>query len=881
MKTRVHSAQSGVALVTTVIIVAVLAVVAVAFMQSTSTDRLSSRTVANYYRAQLAAESGIAAGMAAITASLTDGRSGPAQWNYITGHLTGNPLLTNSAVNAESDSFAFIAQINPADGATLATRFLTSAPGEMGEALVPIDDNDGGPRYPAGWVGMTASNASGVITTNARFAFWVSDDTTKVNPKVTGSASPRSFATDSSRIALMLRAAANVRGESRPVPPGILARVSSTTPSTKATNWRGVPAVVRDAPVLLTPATLSLLLEDADLFSEPIRSLEHDVATATISAQVAPNGQPKLNLTRLKNYLDSLPKSQNPGNRRFQALEGILDAGKRDLHKRWGGGHLAALRDSKVLGAKYSEQELRQFVANLFDVIDEDFIPTTDDANNPTVFGTEMRYVAGGGLQGHPVMTYVSAGHFAGRVNPNGRSRVRTHLAIGFVNPWPEPTEAWNKYRPDLLVTPSDPIFPILSTDRSPAPDFTDSLSGATAPFPNSQGIARRSGFLFPCTGGPPHYSAFEDRSGRLPEVTDLQFTVNRARLIYRSSDGSDYVVSYMAGSPTLRAKPDIVPAGGDSQNRLAFESGRDAYWLRNDPRLPPQAANWTIAPNGGGGTASGTIPGPGTSIPYMASQTVGDGAQGLSGSIGAGMASTDPKQWYRSSSIANHLNMDGSLSFEAGQLRINSTGLVGYLSVGKPWQTLTLHAANENNPEGQEDWKLLDYIYAGSESSTGNEVLQVNMAPNQPYGPGGEKADLPGGFSRNASANPNNVNWNTWRSILEGIPGVDGDELASRLALGAAEPYGSSFNFLRATAAIDLGDTDFERERLARYLADLVSSRSQSFTVYAVGEALAPVAEGTQPRVASRVRGRGRVQIGLDPINGGVTVKLLGMTFY
>jgi len=64
---RVHNlGERGVALVTTVIVVAVLAVVAVAFMQSTTTDRLSSRSVANYTRAKLAAEGGAAAAEAMV-----------------------------------------------------------------------------------------------------------------------------------------------------------------------------------------------------------------------------------------------------------------------------------------------------------------------------------------------------------------------------------------------------------------------------------------------------------------------------------------------------------------------------------------------------------------------------------------------------------------------------------------------------------------------------------------------------------------------------------------------------------------------------------------------------------------------------------------------
>ncbi len=66
MKRREQQPQSGAALVITVIVVAVLAVVAAAFMQSSSTDRLSSRTVTDYYKAQLAAEAGLGEFMASL-----------------------------------------------------------------------------------------------------------------------------------------------------------------------------------------------------------------------------------------------------------------------------------------------------------------------------------------------------------------------------------------------------------------------------------------------------------------------------------------------------------------------------------------------------------------------------------------------------------------------------------------------------------------------------------------------------------------------------------------------------------------------------------------------------------------------------------------------
>lgn len=59
MKRKSTKQEQGVALVVTVIVVAMLAVVGVALMQSTSADRAASRSVANIFRARLAAEAGL------------------------------------------------------------------------------------------------------------------------------------------------------------------------------------------------------------------------------------------------------------------------------------------------------------------------------------------------------------------------------------------------------------------------------------------------------------------------------------------------------------------------------------------------------------------------------------------------------------------------------------------------------------------------------------------------------------------------------------------------------------------------------------------------------------------------------------------------------
>jgi len=863
---RKHTDESGVALITTVIVVAVLAVVAVAFMQSTTLDRASARAGVNYFRAQLAAEAGLAAGMAQMAQAITQGRSGQQQWNYVSGQLA----VQNSAVNAEASTVAFIAQVNPANGTLSTPTLLVSAPsgGSTSSVTIPVAEGPVEPEYPAGWILVSTTNTAGAVS-DARYAFWVSDDTTKLNQRVHGLNSVQSLGVDPGNVPLLLRDTPTQSAASTRLPSTALASLASSATVSGLRWWNGQNMVRRDS-LVLTPETTRLL---ADGTAAPSQSLENDLAPESLSSPVAPNGQPKVNLSRLKAYLDSLPKSQQSGNLRFQAVAGILDAGSTDLHARWGGGDLSFLVNPSFMGGKYTAQEARQLVANLFDAIDEDFIPTIDDRNNPTVFGTEMRLV-NGQLQGHPVLVYAGTGHFAGTPNPNnGNSRIRTHLALGFANPWPSPSEAWNRYNVEMNVTPSDPLFPTLTTanaeQRLSSPP---GLSGGSLP--------ARSGFLFPCgSAAQPHYSAFVDAPFNR-QVTGLTFQINTADLIYRSTEG-DFLVARLPGSPALQANPSTIPAGGDGVNRTAWQPNRQSYWLRSDFRLSPAAANWTTLVNGAGGGSSGIIPGPSAAINYMASANQGDGAQGLLGRINANMTSVDPAQWYRSASITNHLGMDGSLLFTNGATRIRSSGFLGFLSVGKPWQTVTLHAQNANNPPGREDWKLLDFVYSGDQINATNEVLFADMGAGSVFGPGGARAGQPGLFSPDGAINVHSPNRNSWRALFSGVVS-DAIALADELATTTPGRVSTNtFDFLR-NINLDSGATnDFARERPLRFVADSLTSRSRSFTVYAVGEALAPAQAGQSARVISSAYYRGRVRVGLDTNTGGVDLHLIEASTY
>ena len=221
-----HPRERGVALVTTVIVVAVLAVVAVAFMQSTTTDRLSSRSVANYTRAKLAAEGGAAAAEAMITDLVKRYPDSATVWQNIGG---GAPNGTNNEATVlylrarASDTNLGASPAQFGGEVTILAQPLVSRVGATPETFntnplplssvassvpFPADTavninatnavrpepfvgsrsstNPGAPITAAQWIYMTR-NGGPVNATNpyiARYAFWIEDESFKVNLNV-------------------------------------------------------------------------------------------------------------------------------------------------------------------------------------------------------------------------------------------------------------------------------------------------------------------------------------------------------------------------------------------------------------------------------------------------------------------------------------------------------------------------------------------------------------------------------------------------------------------------------------------------------------------------------------------------------------------------
>lgn len=230
--------EHGVALVTTVIVVAVLAVVAAAFMQSTTVDRLSARSVGNHYRAKLAAEAAAAAAQSMVVRLIQRYPDSVTVWQNIGGvntneatvlyvralsnntsaaaspgmfgnqvailarplvSLTG--LLTNTNIqlfplNVLSNALPFDASADPGTMVNLNATNNVQPRAFIGIRTIASTNTNAdtpvlyeAPKAAAQWVyigekpGPTNPNNPAV----ARFAFWVEDESFKLNLNIAGS----------------------------------------------------------------------------------------------------------------------------------------------------------------------------------------------------------------------------------------------------------------------------------------------------------------------------------------------------------------------------------------------------------------------------------------------------------------------------------------------------------------------------------------------------------------------------------------------------------------------------------------------------------------------------------------------------------------------
>lgn len=806
-------------LVTALLVLVVLSTITVAFMQSMSIERLIAKSLANKTRAILAAESGLSAALARFSnlnspnfVVAQDRSAGsPETWPLVLYTLDsdGTPVATNS-----------MALGTPALG-NHTFKFATNY--ERKTPLHSLVDSES--------------------QTNGAFAFTVIANTSK---QYLGSAA---YPTTNRLFAI-------TRNEL----PIILTNLVSLNP-TQTGIWNAL-ANNSSTSQLLTTSSYNQFFSAAN--SPDFSDRWADLSAWASSA--APSGKEKVDLRRLKYYLDSLSISQSSGNPKSQVVEALLGLPSSVSPSSWGNGTLAWLISPKN-PHRYSNSEGRQIIANLVDYLDEDLHPTTDNVDSPTYFGVEGRFRSDGKVQGHPVATSIGHGlvfNLSGASGYKGwlnSTRVLTFWSL--VNPWSADIqnlfgfysieleiEVLGNATGGLLGPSAQSYFNVILNERLNEGNSTlNAYSGST--YPQSP-----SGFSYA------NFKSFQpaNRQPKGMSFQNIQFRIKKGRLKFTDTSNLSSYVQVLDG---LKATPVSMnpssftlpsPSWGTS---VVYRPGnvRNALFLNNDFRLGFRADSWKTGQLTTGEAASSGPPGIGVvqNIFSSMNSTQGDGIQGVNTNF----------LWYKSSALTNHLfvrspqkitNNPASVSYNRKsspvpqELAVESIAELGYIFSGRPWQTLRM--VETNNLSKRADYKILDYISPGTFAQTNltqfpipSQVGLVNISE-------GLNSTFQSLFTNipNISNPTNFVDFLRYANATVGYPYLSPGEL------------GANTNFQTPSAS-----TKFARESLMRSIANIITTRSDEFTVLSYGEARDPLRPN---RIVSKAKLAAKIRIVSNPKN-------------
>jgi len=840
--------ESGAALVVTLIVIVVLAAVAVAFIQNTGLDRAGSRSLANVYRAQLAAEAGLAEAMALIQQNVNN-------FAYATGSKTegdGYRTFIRPLKKSATGTWEFAGDALDLD---------SGSGGEEVGLVLAGTQTEPELEQKASW--RTLSGPPGGSGPSTRYAFWVDEGGAKQSLAWWGGAAAPASGNSLTNLAQLAPLLPDQTGESAaPFPESALESIAEqrkmmptnfTLAGTEFDSFAGQST-------LPTVATVNLL--DSALEG---RVNSYFFTLNSASGAASPTGSPKLNLAALAHYVKNLNSDQGADSPKAKLVDDLLKE-KPDNADSWGGGSLRWLADS----GKYSEAEQKQIVANIIDYLDEDLMPTTDSTDSPSYFGVEFKMTDGGEVRGHPFINFVGLGStFNWKRNDPEQGRLNSTLILAFlglVNPWTSalPTAA---YSPEISIEVQGNVSGG-NLGSSASAYFVGELDQNLENVPQSE-LEPRTGLTFPDTArSSVQYNArkdfFGEGSPQPPGISfsDIVYRIKSLRLKFASDDGSEGYVQILSSAETTMdpanvsyrgRTPDVYKITRDSPNQ------QDLH-LKADPRMNFRASAWVNSSSSGGRDKD--VPSPTASLDVT--EGVGadwDEAQGMS---------TD-SSWYKSSSVTNHF----SRSSKSG---MSSIGELGFIWTGKPWQTLNL--LKTDSPQTA-DWNLLDYVSAGrmaakdgsdAEGDGGASVATLPLAA--PFG-----TDFPEDATLNAvliaqgGFNVNTRKRATVQAVLDSAEGVS-EEAADAMLGKDSGSQASTFGEI-ATMAPDLveGEFKFQREAAQRALANIAVNHSRVFTVYSVGEY-------RQGNSSSRVQLEADIFVGVDPETGDPLVQVINKRF-
>lgn len=797
-------------LITTLLVLVVLSTIVVAFMQSMSIERSVARSVLNKERAVFAAESGLSTALARIAGSTSSNfvvaqdrsNSDPRSWPtiFIGLNASGVPQTTNSLANV---------------GLPVITNhvFRLATNIEKVASVHPVLDADG--------------------RTNGSFAFVVIDNTAKQNLQRYPAITPRGYTTTLREVPLMM--------------PSLLP-LSSSQSNTINTN-AAAPSFQSG---ILSVASFNQFFAT----NNSPNASEAWAANESWAAMVAPNGQPKINLRKLKFYLDNLSVSQISGNPKSLAVEGLLGQSP-GFSSNWGGGTLDWLISTDNPG-RYTMDEARQIAANLIDYLDDDLHPTTDNVESPTYFGVEARFLPSGRVRGHPYVTAIGHGlvfNLSTASGFNGWLNSTRVLAFwSLVNPWSETiSEFHTAYRVEMEVAVNGLSSGGLRGDQ--AQNYFDKvLNERLDQGPNN--LPPYTGSTFPESPSGLSFANFlsfqpANRQPAGMSFSNVSFSLEKARLVFIDSDGRESAVQVLDNLPSVPMNPTnfTLPSSAPPSSRVYNPATvRNILLLSGDPRGNFRTNNWVQSQLATNALTSTNPPLNGGSAMFAGMHpSQGDGQQGV------------PPNWYTSTNLTNHFFVRSPAPISnpettpynpatmppPAQLAVDSIAEIGYLWTGRPWQTLRM-VEPTNNPF-RKDYLLLGYLDAGTFPTQSNS-LGTNRVNGQINVGTALRPTLQGLFS----AIPN-------QSTATNL-GAFFSTNTTRYPFINPGAIGEFTNM--ATPGVN---TKFAREDLMRRVANGLTSRSETFTVFVRGEARDPRMPG---RVISTANLTAEIRLVLDPAN-------------
>ncbi|MEP7015270.1 MAG: hypothetical protein ABI925_07505 [Verrucomicrobiota bacterium] len=870
----------GFALIITLIMVVLAAVVAVAFITNASLDRLTANSFSKRARAEMAAQSGLAAALNQlanpndfrfITAVGDDGD--PAHSKPVLIPLTSDPATGVVSLDTASKRDLY----STGSGAAITLSATASPKATRAIGYVPIN-----------------TNTNGVNQETERYAFYVDEGGSRQNLAIQGG-SDRIYARDPNELPIV---------STTPAPPSPPVTLSSTQ----------VNAIKDKRPLLFTPMTTNPVLSDAGVPTTPPVD-DYSFATASAIANLNPEGKPRVTLMNppdqtdkkcLKKYVDSLPFDQTPNNLRSHLVNRLLGLENPQNSSDWGGGDLSIL----LKLSHYTPTQAKQIVASLLDYLDEDLIPTTDDMDNPTYFGVEGKDLGDGTWVGHPYINFVGTGLIFNRSgqsgNVGGLNSTRIVLVLGLVNPWRAPTKDWDFFYVEPEVEIHITGTASGGTLGSNASSYFQEIFSSTLPDPSGnpeklypvKNIPPRTGYCFPIKmSGTTNYATYKELKGTRPNglgqppgmvFTNLGFQIKKLRLKYKISTNSTYVVQVLDNlkNMTQDASPTTVDCD-HSNNPSAlvykftgsapgYENKKD-FHLNTDPRLnflvsDPQnaAAKWWILSKST--EAALAPPTPQTAVNAFTSH--------------------DPNNWDFTTppTMTNHLwytTADVTANFyvkspqqDGSNPKLNSAGELGYLHTGIPWETLRFYVTGGEAAGKERDKELLAYVHSGTfqrsdyttPSSTPIELISGPLNVNSNKRPTLQSLFL------GASEKSDNDATNKAKNGGDANAVTIADALAANAAVAPLGLPGDFLSLPSVKTITNAQTTDFDREVLTRRAANVLGTQSTRFTVYSLGEARDKV--GISTVTTSSVSLRAEVE--LQPNSSGKPVpKVLSTAYY